>query len=305
MHDPQVPAPEPDRKRELVARGTLATIIVALAAFSLGYRWLAFAKLEQTAALFVGLPAFLAVLVALAPTPRSVTGMAVKTATLALLVAVVLLHEGAICVLMAAPLFYGVAVVIGLAVDLARYRGRRGHVLALPVLLSALEGTHPVLSFDRREETTVERIVAGTPDDVARALARTPAYDDETFPVFLRLGFPRPVRVHGEGLAVGDGRAVHFASGDGKPSLLVVEVVESGPGRAVFAVRSDSSPMSRWLTWQGDTVEWEAVGLGHTRVRWTARWTRDLDPAWYFGPVERLGMRLAVGVNVDALATPR
>src|SRR5689334_19371263 len=111
---PADPPPQPDRRRELVARATLALLVVGLTLFVLLYRLLVLGQLEQTAALFIGLPGFLSLLVTLSPTPRSATGIAVKAVTLALLLAVVVLYEGAICVLMAAPLFYGVAIAIGL-----------------------------------------------------------------------------------------------------------------------------------------------------------------------------------------------
>ena len=42
--------------------------------------------------------------------------------------------------------------------------------------------------------------------------------------------------------------------------------------------------MTHYLTWQEARVEWEPVGAGATRVTWTLRYRRDLDPAWYFGP---------------------
>jgi hypothetical protein len=39
-------------------------------------------------------------------------------------------------------------------------------------------------------------------------------------------------------------------------------------------------------------------------VRWTIRYRRDLDPAWYFGPWERYAVRLAGNYLIDNVATP-
>jgi hypothetical protein len=51
-------------------------------------------------------------------------------------------------------------------------------------------------------------------------------------------------------------------------------------------------------------VTWEPIGRDATRVTWTLRYRRDLDPAWYFGPWERYATRLAAGYLIDAVATP-
>ena len=40
-------------------------------------------------------------------------------------------------------------------------------------------------------------------------------------------------------------------------------------------------------------------------MRWTLRYRRLLDPAWYFGPWERYAVRLAAGYLIDTVATPR
>ena len=59
-----------------------------------------------------------------------------------------------------------------------------------------------------------------------------------------------------------------------------------------------------FLRWREATVEWDAVSPNATRVQWTLRYSRDLDPAWYFGPWERYAVRLAAGYLIDSVATP-
>ena len=66
----------------------------------------------------------------------------------------------------------------------------------------------------------------------------------------------------------------------------------------------DESGMTHYLTWQEARVEWEPVGAGATRVTWTLRYRRDLDPAWYFGPMERLAAARAADYLIDSVATP-
>jgi hypothetical protein len=125
------------------------------------YRLLVMGKLEQSAAMFIGLPAFLAILVTLTPAARTTTGLLLKATTVVLLTSAVLLAEGFVCVMMAAPLFYGVAALIGLIFD---YLGRRGifrrvpqarmTLAALPALFMGLEGTPMGFEFEREEAVT-------------------------------------------------------------------------------------------------------------------------------------------------------
>lgn len=280
-------------------------VIAAAVAASVYYHGLVSARLEQTSALFIGLPALLAVTCVLTPKPHSATGTAVKSVTLFLGIAGVFLGEGFICILMASPLFYLVAVMIGVARDRDR---KRGHVLSCLVLLSMIpmssEGTRPGLSFAREETVTAERVIAATPAQVEAALATTPRLNGD-MPVYLRLGFPRPVSAAGTGTAPGARHFIHFAGGEGKPGDLVLEVTEHRPGRLSFRAISDTSHVAHWLRWDESTVEWTAVDASHTRVRWTLRYRRLLDPAWYFGPWERYAVRLTAAQLIQDAATPR
>src|ERR1700686_3142963 len=72
---------------------------------------------EQTSALFIGIPALIAAICVLTPKPASATGTAVKAVTLFIGIAGALLGEGFICILMASPLFYLIAILIGRARD--------------------------------------------------------------------------------------------------------------------------------------------------------------------------------------------
>ncbi len=283
----------------------LAAFALALALASLAYRWLVWGRLEQTSALFIGLPALLAIALALAPPAKSALGVAMKGTTLGLLLSGVLLGEGFICILMAAPLFYLVAFVIGWLFQNSRGDKRRPTLLALLIFLpQGLEGTHEQLSFARDESVQVSRVVDGTPHEVERALGAVPRFD-RPLPFYLRLGFPRPERARGSGLRVGDTRVVRFGGGEGRPGELSLLVVEAAPGRAVFRASSDASHIAHWLDWREAEVRWQALDAGHTRVTWTMRYVRRLDPAWYFGPWERYAVTLAAGYLADTLTTPR
>jgi len=99
-----------------------ATLIVAVAVASLVYKLIFHQQLQQTAALFVGIPAVLAIIVVLFVSPRSATGVACKAVTVGLLVSFFFLGEGVLCVVMSAPIFYAVAVGVAAAMSAARRR---------------------------------------------------------------------------------------------------------------------------------------------------------------------------------------
>jgi hypothetical protein len=283
---------------------TLVTIILALAIAGVLYRVFVVHKLEQTSALFIGLPAVLAIVLTLAPAAKSATGLIMKTTTIALLMSGPILGEGFICIIMAAPLFYLVGAVIGLVVDHRRRKEKSLSlqvVVLLPILLASLEGTTPTLTFPTREEVTVRKIVSGSPADVERALARKPVFD-EALPPFLRMKFPLPVSASGEGLSVGAERRIHFAGGEGKPGDLTMRVTGRDASSVTFTAESDTSHIAHWLTWRTSHVAWRAAGPARTEVTWTIVYDRELDPAWYFAPWERYATRLAAEVLIDNLA---
>lgn len=289
------------------ARWILVSIIIALATGSVVYRLLVANRLEQTSALFIGLPAILAILVAMTGKSKSATGMIMNVMTLALLMSGILLGEGFICIVMAAPLFYLVAFAIGSIIDHSKRRGEESKrmlsMMMLPFLLLSVEGVHDKLSFPRAETVVAESIVEGNAAAVEEALSQTPRFD-KPLPAYLRLGFPRPVETSGAGLDPGDWRRVRFAGGEGKPGDLVLEVVEHERGSVRFRVISDKSHISHWLDWREAEVRWTKIDEAHTMVRWSLRYDRRLDPAWYFAPWERYAAHAAASYLIDAAATP-
>jgi hypothetical protein len=300
------------------ARVSLAAIIVSVAIASIAYRVIVGHGLQQTAALFVGLPALLAIVVVFAVSPRSATGVACKAVTVGLLVSLLFLGEGILCIVMSAPLFYAVAVAVGLAADAARRRaraGRSGHtaVSCLAVLLVApmsLEGVTGATALNRDEWVTETRIVHASVEAVERAMSGTPRFE-RAVPAYLRLGFPRPVAVRIDRAGPRPQWVVRFRGGemrlDGvepRAGDLTLQLEERRPGLARWRALSDDSHMTHFLDWREAIVRWETAGRNVTRVTWTLRYRRGLDPAWYFGPWERYAVRLAAAYLIESVATP-
>lgn len=287
----------------------MLVVIAAAAVAGVVFKVLQYGGFDHTALLFVGIPAVLAVIVTYQAQPRSANGVVIKATTLAMLLAGTVFGEAFICILMASPLIYFVALVIaGTARWGGRKMGRRGAahapLLVLIVALApAMEGVTPGLSLPRDATVQVTRTVAATPEQVREAIA-APLQFDRPLPRFLRLGFPTPGQTAGAGLNMGDVRRVTLAHGQHHSGELVMRVSAAEPGRVVFTPVSDGSYITHWLAWKSAEVRWRAVP-GGTEVRWTLRYRRRLDPAWYFGPLEQYGVRVAAGYLVETVATPR
>jgi hypothetical protein len=296
------------------ARVAVSALIAAVAIASIAYRLLVAHNLQQTAALFVGIPAILAIVVVFATSPRTAIGVACKTVTIGLLVSLLFLGEGVLCVAMSAPLFYAIAV--GLASAMASVRERGGAAgtklfscaIVLTIVPMSLEGVTGFTTLHREESVVVSRIVRGSPQDVERALFAPPRFD-RVLPPYLRAGFPRPVETRIDRRAARwtirmRGGETHLDGMEPRTGDLIMALEEARPGFVRWRAVSDSSHMTHFLAWREAVVRWEPVDGGTTRVTWTLRYRRGLDPAWYFGPWERYAVRLAAGYLIDAVATP-
>ncbi len=199
---------------------SLIFLILAVSAGSVMYRLIVRGRLEQTAVLFVGIPAVLAILLAMMPKAKTVKGGIMKGLTLFLLLSGPLLGEGFICILMASPLFYLVGLLVGAVVDWNREKRQTNLSCLLLILLPmSIEGSSPRLSFNRAETVQASQVVNGSEQDVRLALSHSPQAGTPV-PLYGKMGFPLPTEAWGDGLEVGATRTIHFAGGEGKPGDL-------------------------------------------------------------------------------------
>jgi hypothetical protein len=299
---------EVQNKREfLPSRWQTISLVVAFIAGSVLYRYLMNEHYGYSAAMFIGIPAILAIALALTPKAKSATGGILKGITLGLLVIAPLLGEGYLCILMAAPIFYAIGLVVGVPMDLARKKERDKQTLSCIVLLllpMSLEGVIPQLTFNRTQSVEATRIISASRLDVENALAQSPRIG-ERLPGFLKIGFPQPLEAHGNGLNLGAERTILFSGAEGDPpGYLVMNIAERRPGYVRFETVSDGSKLTQWIRWDSSEVLWTPIDSKHTRVTWRVRFERGLDPAWYFTPWERLAVRKAAEYLIDANATP-
>lgn len=278
-------------------RASIALLLFGGVGFGAVLHGIYWTGLEQGVLLFVTLPMLVGFVAALLPLPLHPIGKALLFTTICLIESFVVFSEGVICVLMAAPLFYGFAILGAVAVDLSmnRARGQRAFVwvgLPLASLLLGPPAPHPVI------EVRVEQFVPGVDPTELQVRLAAPREDvGAGIPWMLKL-FPQPVEMRGSGIDPGDLREIYFAGGEGKPGWLRVEVTERTADQVRFEVLEDSSHIAHWLAWQDDVIGWEAVD-GGTQVTWTTRYRSELAPDWYFGPAERLAMRYALHSRLD------
>jgi hypothetical protein len=305
-----------NRPQPTPARVALSALIAAVAIAVLAYRVIAWHHLQQTAALFIGIPALLAIVVTLAVSPRSATGVVCKAVTIGLLVSMLFLWEGVLCVLMSAPLFFAVAVGITHFVQFVRGTGDRGTItlrscgILLALVPMSLEGVTELTTVNRDESVSATRIVRASADAVGHALLDAPRFD-RARPLLLRGGFPSPIATRVE-RAPGDTRWIITMRGgemllsgmEPRTGDLTLTLEESRPGLVRWRAISDTSHMTHFLQWRDIVVRWEPVDAATTRVTWAIGYQRGLDPAWYFGPMERYAARLAAGYLIDSVATP-
>jgi hypothetical protein len=259
---------------------------------------------RDSALLFVGLPVLLAVALVLTP-GRTTHGRVFQATTVVLLLAAVALHEGAICVILAAPLVYAVAHGATALIHWIRRTSRPYALLPLPLLVlsAGFEGTSPQLRIEPDQSVEVRRVVALTPDEVRAHLAAGP------HPAGLRsvplrlLGMPTPERVVGDGLDPGDRWLFHYAgSAHGPGGHTVAQVSVRAADHIDFDVVEDSAITARWFQWRHASIGWRPVDATHTQVWVTISYRRGLDPSWYFGPLQNALMSEGGGHLLDMLA---
>ncbi|WP_415975362.1 hypothetical protein [Rhodococcus sp. 077-4] len=307
-----VPQPHRPNRQQWV----LSAIVLAFAVGVIARRILQETGKDQTAAFYIGIPAVLAIVVVLSAPWGRVIGTTVKVVTVCLLLSMIVLGEGFVCVIFAAPLFYGVAIIV---VTIVGYVGRTGgnklQISILPVLLlvMASEGVLPATTFPPDSTVSCTRVFDASSADVARAVDSPLRFHDVEPSGILSWGFPEPQHERVQGSQVGDRRVVEFAGAHHRPALLsthhwgeqssalTLEVTERTATSIRMQVVSDTTPLATWLTWKTIDVGWAEQSDGRTAVTWTLNFDRELAPAWYFGPIESFVAERAAGYLLDSL----
>lgn len=280
-------------------------ILALITVFSLTFRLLNKYDFHTSSLVYIGLPMLITLILLLSTRPSDRGGWKMKylyhtrSALIVMLGSSVVLFEGFLCVLMFMPIYFGVVFIVFL-VECA-YRttdaklGKKSpvHILPAVLLFSSLEGVTPSLSFDRYNEVSATKNVNLSTEQIRDNLM-TPMLLGDDMPVFLSL-FPMPYKVDAETLSEGDVHRSYFKynrwlvtnTHEGYLDLKLSEVSEN---LILTEVVENTSYFSHYLDLHGWVIKLEPITDTYTKVTLTASYDRKLDPAWYFGPLERFGI---------------
>ena len=280
--------------------------------FNLLIRGLMNGHLNHSALLYILVPYLVAVAIYLfVPQPLGMSRWKrflrhMMAAFVIMLATSALLFEGFLCVLMFLPIYLIVAAIA--FASMRPYQEKPKNIAStfsvslVPalILLVSVEGLTPSLSFERQESITRSHIVTGTIEELKANMAM-PIDMKESRSAFLSL-FPLPTEVQAGSLNEGDIHKLHFVynrwgftnvhEGD-----FWVEIVGVGEDYVQTKIVKDTSYFSNYLTISDTFVKFRPVSKTQTEVSLTINYERKLDPAWYFGPLQRV----AVGESADYL----
>ena len=275
-------------------------VLLLVGAASLCVHFLLSSPLSGSALLYVSIPYLLALVIAAlqpyAPDSKWFHKYVrfLANAAIVFLASSLVLREGFLCVLLFMPiLLIGVTTAFLSEWLITHLEGRARQLsIALPicVLASGLEGTHERLSFDRTEQVTA--IVRSVYSAEELRYNLTLPMRLETDRNWLLTLFPMPYEIDSSTFHLG---AIHSAktryhrwfvtnTHEGEFRLQLTDVSDL---HVASRVTHDTSYFSNYLTLLGSSVKLSPLPDGGTDIELTIDYQRDLDPAWYFGPIQR------------------
>lgn len=255
---------------------------------------------EYGLALFIGLPFLLGAVSAflyshhVARSLLQSLGIAFLTVSLTMLAIFVLAMEGLLCLVMAAPIAYGIAFA-GALVGHALSRRAPGGV---PTMLLMLLLTPALMAFEvvNPAQAPLFPVVTSLIIDAPRqavwnelvAFSRMDGPDELLF----RAGISYPVEARIEGTGVGACRYCQFNTGPfvepittwDEPDLLAFDVLEYPPPMTEFSIyaRIDAPHVEGYFQSRRGQFRLETLPDGATLLEGTTWYTHDIWPAWYW-----------------------
>jgi hypothetical protein len=263
--------------------------------------------------LYLGVPFLIAIaLHQFLPRPARIKGASnlrdglvmLRDGTIIMFATSAILFEGFLCVVMFLPIFWlamGIALLTIYVTERQRDKhGLKVYVVPALLVLLAVEGVAPQLSFSRHEMVTRSRVVDASPAEIRAHLAKPIGFAARDN-LFLSL-FPLPDGVFTGSLNEGDVHRLHFTYRrwfvtNVHKGEMHVHLSEVSDQRIRTAIVRNDAYLSHYMAVEGTQVEMVPLPSGKTRVSLSVRYTRLLDPYWYFGPMQRY----AIGKSADYL----
>lgn len=217
----------------------------------------------------------------------------IATAITVLFSTSILIGEGFVCILFFAPIYLFFVTIAYVARALANRNNK--YAIAFPAVILALsiEGVTPSLSLPRHTYAEVTQTTRLSPEQIKENMSREFSLQRDRN--WLLSIFPMPYRIEAGSLEAGDVHTIYtryhrwFVANthEGKAELLIEEV---GKHHIKTRVLSDNTYFSTYLNGTGTEVKLEPTPEGGTDITLRLHYRRNLDPAWYFHPLQKFGV---------------
>ena len=262
------------------------TVAVA-AAFVAYYEIIDYVELKTTSALFIGLPILIGLLVVNFAHTKSVFGMTIKTTIISLCLIAPFLGEGSICILMAAPIFLLVnLVLVAIYQSIKRkYQSiKKKYLILLLTCIPFFMGFIEKNSLTKKQEflkVTTETIVEGTLEQWQVKISNS-THISENVPMFLSLGFPLPTKIS-------DHNSQLLITFDKGGFWKVNKEVKKGSIK--YTVIKDTSKINHWIKIKDSHLEIIRINNQRVLIKQTTSYYSKVFPKWYFAPFQKLAIK--------------
>ena len=284
--------------REKLKRPRWVYIVFIIGVASLAIRQLYDRNFIDNAFLYVAIPFIISFLLFhFARKGNRGFGGHVLDATIIMLASSAFLFEGFICVLFFYPiyiLFVSISYASSSASEKRKENGEGSHLkssfVPLIVAVMALEGTAPSTSFERKNTVTRSFIIDADVKTIQNNMAEPFELPKER-PWFISV-FPIPVATRAGSLEQGDIHEMDFVYKrwfftNIKSGQIALRIDTVNDQRIETTLIKNTSYLSTYLNIKGSEIDFIPLKDGRTRVDLTMRYERLLDPAWYFGPLQK------------------
>jgi uncharacterized membrane protein YoaK (UPF0700 family) len=294
---------------------SLILFIVAIAG-ALFMRFLGEFGVQRSAAEYVALPYLITLLIIVFVRPydpdlRHRYRLIFRDSMLAFFGIAIVFFEGFICVLFFIPI-YMMMIGVALATEalLRSFKHKKenkivSHVLPLLVLVASLEGVTPSLSVDR---TNIVSVNASSTLSIQELQANL--LSEISLPVnrhWLLSVFPIPYEIEADSFQQG---AIHTARFNYKrwfftnehEGFIKLRIETIDEEKITIRFLEDSSYLSTYLSFEKSEFRFTENPDGTTNIQLAITFERELDPFWYFEPLERYTMTQAANYIINNMA---
>ncbi len=283
----------------------LFILLISIAVVSILIRLLVNYNFDKTALLYIGIPFLVSLILIKIRNPNTSSSWKklyinrLIDAFIIMFGSSIVLFEGFVCVVMFIPIYLIILLLMFLTEAFRQRAKKKGrgslsvHILPLIIVISAFEGVNPEISFDRDETVTVSRVVQRSITDIKQNLVK-PMNLQKSRPWFLTL-FPMPYDIKAGSLEAGDIHEINFKYyrwfvTNLHEGRMLLEISQVSDNRIKTTFLEDTSYIAKYVSLKGTEIQLDKVDDAHTRITLIINYKRELDPYWYFSPIERYGI---------------